>query len=210
MCSARDLRQFWSLLVLGIVIALLEVAGVASILPFLELASNPNAITENRYLSRIYSYMSLSSPQEMITFLAWIALGFIALSNILASFSVWLQQKIAWTISHNVSMKLVDTYVNLPYDYFLNRDTADLIRSTIDDISNLIEGVVLAGCRLISQLLISALIFVMLFVVNPAVSITAILSFCVVYLLILLVKEHSCVSWVQRNYKQQLTGTALS
>ncbi len=186
MCSVREIRQFWTLLVLGIVIALLEVAGVATILPFLELASNPNAISDNRYLGSVYTYLGISSPQTMITLLAWMALGFIAVSNLLASFSVWLQQKIAWTISHNVSMKLVNTYADLPYDYFLNKDTADLIRSTIDDISNLIEGVVLSGCRLISQLLISILIFLLLFMVSPVVSITALLSFCAIYLIILI------------------------
>ena len=194
LCSQRELNQFWLLLVLGIVISTLQVASVASILPFLELASNPNALADSQFLNSFYLRFDFSSEKQMIIAIAWMALLFMVASNLLSIVSVWFQQKIAWNVSHNVSMHLVKTYAELPYQFFLDKDSSDLIRSAIDDINNLVNGIVLAGCNLISQLLITLLIFLMLVIVNPVVALTAVGVIGLIYLVIVLARRTALTS----------------
>ena len=194
LCSQRELNQFWLLLVLGIVISTLQVASVASILPFLELASNPNALADSQFLNSFYLRFDFSSEKQMIIAIAWMALLFMVASNLLSIVSVWFQQKIAWNVSHNVSMHLVKTYAELPYQFFLDKDSSDLIRSAIDDINNLVNGIVLAGCNLISQLLITVLIFLMLVIVNPVVALTAVGVIGLIYLVIVLARRTALTS----------------
>jgi len=186
LCSRRELSLFWLLLVLGIIISVLQVASVASILPFLELATNPNALSDSPTLRKVYDSLGFNSEKAMIVAVAWMALLF--------------QQKVAWTVSHNVSMRLVRTYGELPFQFFLSRDSSDLIRSTIEDINNLIDGVVLAGCNVISQLLIAALIFLMLFIVNPLIALSAVGVIGGIYLIIV---------FARRSYLTRLGGESL-
>ena len=200
MCSRRELSLFWLLLVLGIIISLLQVASVASILPFLELATNPNALSDSPSLRKVYNSLGFNSEKAMIIAVAWMALLFMLASNLLSVVSVWFQQKVAWTVSYNVSMRLVRTYGELPYQFFLSRDSSDLIRSTIEDINNLIDGVVLAGCNVISQLLIAVLIFVMLFIVNPLIALSAVGVIGGIYLIIV---------FARRSYLTRLGGESL-
>lgn len=189
LCSQTELNQFWLLLLLGIIISLLQVVSVASILPFLELASNPDALTDNPRLRAIYQRVGFSSEKTLIVTVAWISLLCMTAANLLSVVSVWFQQKIAWNVSHTVSMRLVTTYTELPYQFFLNKDSSDLIRSAIDDINNLIDGIVLAGCTLVSQLLITGLIFLMLVIINPVVALSAVGLVGFIYLLIVLARR---------------------
>ena len=52
------------------VTGLLQTAGVASIMPFLAVVSNPSVISENKYLSRAYDAFAFQSSDQFI-----IALG---------------------------------------------------------------------------------------------------------------------------------------
>ena len=177
------------MLFLGILIAVLEVAGVATVLPFLELAANPNALDEHSQLQTLYDLLGLTDQSQLIVVMAWLALIFMTLANILAVVSIWFQQKIAWRVSHHVSMRLVNTYAALPYHFFLNKDSSDLIRSAIDDINNLIENIVLAGCRLVSQLLIVGLILILLILVHPVIALTTIMTIGCIYTFIVLTRR---------------------
>lgn len=186
LCSRRELTQFWLLLLLAIIISVLQVASVASILPFLELASNPDALADSQLLSSLHQRFDFRSEKQMIIAIAWMALFLMGASNLLSILSIWFQQKIAWNVCHNVSMHLVNTYATLPYQFFLNKDSSELIRSAIDDIYNLINGIVLALCNLVSQLLITTLIFFMLIIVNPVIALTAVGLIAAIYLIIVL------------------------
>lgn len=189
LCTKKDQFQFKLLLVLAMFIAILQTLGIATVLPFLEIASQPDALSDRPHVRGFFSRIGLNSDKQIIVAFAWIALIFMVLANTLTIFSIWFQQKIAWTVSHNVSMRLVNAYGNLPYHFFLNKDSSDLIRSAIEDINKLIEGVVLAGCNLISQLLVSALIFAMLVWLNPKISLVAFVSICGIYVLIVLARR---------------------
>jgi len=204
LCRPEELHKFWILLALGVLISLLQTASVASILPFLELASNPNALAESPRLQFLSNLLGQKTEQETIVAIAWTTLLFMIASNSLSVLSFWLQQKIAWTVSHVVSMRLVNAYAELPYEFFINKSSSDLIRSAIDDIYNLVEGVVLAGCNLVSQFLIAALILTMLIIVNPTVALTAVTIIGVIYLLIILIRQ----SFLVKLGEEKLAATS--
>ena len=189
LCSKKDRFQFKLLLILAMFIAILQTLGVATVLPFLEIASQPDALANRPEIGAYFNHFGVTSENQIIIVLGWIALLLMLLANSLTVFSLWFQQKIAWTVSHNVSMRLVNAYGHLPYHFFLNKDTSDLIRSAIEDINKLIEGIVLAGCNLISQLFISILIFALLLLVNPLASLIAFASICTIYVLIVLARR---------------------
>lgn len=201
LCSKKNKFQFKLLLVLAMFIAILQTLGIATVLPFLEIASQPDALANRPEIRAVFNRIGVTSESQIIIVFAWMALLLMLLANSLTVFSIWFQQKIAWTVSHNVSMRLVNAYGHLPYHFFLNKDTSDLIRAAIEDINKLIEGIVLAGCNLISQLFISTLIFALLVLVNPLISLIAFTSICTIYVLIVLAR---------RTYLTRLGNESLS
>lgn len=179
---------------LGIIIALLEATSVALILPFLELASNTEEALKNPYLSSIYQFFEFGTESQLVVAAAWITLLTVACAKLLTIVSIWFQQSIAWSIAHNVSLRLVINYTELPYEFFLKKEPSDLIRSAIDDINKLIEGVILAGCNLISQLLVIMLILLLVLFVNPFVGAIAFMAISSIYILIILSRKSLLIS----------------
>ncbi len=58
--SDRERQRAYLLLLLILLIALVEMLGVSSILPFIAVVTDPGIVTDNRFLSTLYSGMGFS------------------------------------------------------------------------------------------------------------------------------------------------------
>ena len=171
---------------LGIIVfmAMLEVIGIASILPFLHLAANPNALQEHDTLRQVLEFVGLRTHRGMLFACGWMVIGFLTLSNATAILSIWQRQRLAWSMSHSISMKLVRAYASLPYEFFLRRNSADLIKKIIADVNGLVTGVLIAGSSFVSQVVMSVAIFLLLLAVEPRAALLALGFFSAMYLVI--------------------------
>ena len=187
---------------LGIIalMAILEVAGIASILPFLTLATSPEAITDNQWVAWAYQTAGFDSHRQTLIASGCCVIGLLTMSNLLAIASIWQRQKLAWQIAHSISMKLVRAYAELPYQFFLENDSADLIKKIVNDVQGLVNGVFLAGSQVLCQLLVSFTILCMLLLVDFWIAITAFLLFAGIYLVVFLLRR----SYVAGLGKEQL------
>ncbi|MGH1360034.1 MAG: ABC transporter ATP-binding protein [Burkholderiaceae bacterium] len=184
LCSDQDITRLWVLLGVVIATGFLEVAGIASVLPFLQLASDPLHALDNPWIRQGFELIGFGSTQQMMFWLGLAVVVLLTVSNVLAAVATWYRQVIAWTIAHEVSVQLARSYSRLPYAFFLNRDSADLIKSVIEDVNSLVNGVVVAGCQLLSQVIVAGMILALLAFVNPGVALTALAVFAGVYLLV--------------------------
>lgn len=189
LCSAQDITRLWALLGIVIATGFLEVAGIAAVLPFLQLASNPDMALETPWLFDFYNSVGFNSHRQMLFTLGLAVVVFLTFSNLLAAVATWLRQVIAWTIAHHISVRLAQSYTRLPYAFFLNRDSADLIKAVIDDVNSLVDGMVIAGCQFVSQLIVAGMILALLAYVDSAVALTAMVVFAGIYLVIFLVRK---------------------
>ena len=190
LCSAQDITRLWALLGIVILTGFLEVAGIASVLPFLQLASDPQNALGNPWIQRAYGFFGFDSPQSMLVAVGLAVVVFLTLSNLLAAGASWLRQVIAWTIAHHISVSLARAYTTLPYAFFLNRDSADLIKSVIDDVNSLVNGVVIAGCQFLSQVIVASMILSLLAFAHPGAALAALGVFAGIYLIIYLTRKH--------------------
>lgn len=189
LCSVQDITRLWALLGIVLATGFLEVAGIASVLPFLQLASDPDKALENPWLLELYNFIGFESHRQMLFASGLAVAAFLTLSNGLAAVATWLRQVIAWTIAHHISVRLARSYANLPYAFFLNRDSADLIKSVIDDVNSLVDGVVIAGCQFFSQIFVASMILALLAFIDSVVALTAMATFAGIYLIIFIARK---------------------
>jgi len=159
---------FCAILILGF----LEVLGIASVLPFMELLSKPDAILESSWLQRTYTFFDFQSSRNFIIACGTFVISTIALSNLLGIATTYFQLKISWNISHRMSTHLLQTYAQKPYSYFLNQNTAELRTYLIAEVAALTSGVLIPMIEFLSRTLISTIIFGLLLYVSPQVTLT--------------------------------------
>lgn len=168
----------------------LEVVGVASILPFMQMMAEPDAIEKSRWIRFVYNFFEFESLKQMLIYCGIGLIAFIAATNVFSVFAIWLQYKVSWGIAHNLGVRLLRTYINKPYNFFLNTNTSDLQAYIIAEVGSLTGGVIIPIIELFSRLFVSIIIFSLLILVDPKIALIMFGGLGSAYILIFLSQKN--------------------
>lgn len=171
---------FMAILFLGF----LEVVGIASIFPFMELLSKPDAIEQSSRLTALYEFFQFDSKRSFLIAMGVFVIMAIALSNIFSIITTYIQHKISWSIAHRKGLILLETYMNKPYSYFLNQNTSDLRAYLISEVAALTSGILTPLIEFVSKSIICLTIFGLLLWFSPQITLTMFICLAGAYLLI--------------------------
>ena len=167
----------------------LEVIGVASILPFMQLIAAPDAINQSSWLKAIYDLFEFSSSREMLMTVGIGIIAFIGFTNLFSVFTVWLQYKYSWGIAHNLSTRLLQFYLKKPYSFYLKSNTADLKTYIVSEVVSLTGGVLIPLIEICSRMFASIVIFSLLLVVDTKIALVMFTGLGGAYFLIYLSRQ---------------------
>lgn len=187
--TRREQNRMLALIFVLIFRSILEVIGVISILPFMALVSEPSLIDSNQWLAAAYRYFGFQSHQSMLITTGIASLLFLSASNGFTVFSGWIQSKFVTRVVHRLSTRIVRSYVTEPYEFFLRRNTSDLLSRVIQEATISMKEVLGAILDLVSRGFVCLIIFVMLLLINVILALIMIGVLGGVYLLIYLMKR---------------------
>lgn len=168
--SPRERMQGAVLLGLMLVLALVEMVGVASIMPFLAVLGNPEVVETNRWLAWGYETLGFESTEGYL-----FALGLAAFVLVLASSGLKIAKTYAlsrWTQNRNfaISARLLRSYLRQPYAFFLNRNSADLSKRILAESGEVVSLALRPLMELVSHGLVLAVLVGLLVVADPVVA----------------------------------------
>ena len=67
--TAQEKKEVLFFIFMSIIMAIFDVIGVASIMPFMAVLSNPSMVDTNPILAFFYNFLSFSSTQDFLYFL---------------------------------------------------------------------------------------------------------------------------------------------
>lgn len=179
--TPHERRRLWLVFAGVLASAFLEVVGVASVLPFLTLVANPNAIQDNGYLSWLFTEFEFSSDNRFILFLGILTLGALTLSNVMRAVVTWGMLRFAWMRNHSLSRRLLENYMYRPYVFFLNENTARLGRNILSETGNVINGLLIPGIQMVARAVVLLFIIALLIAINPVLALVLAFSLGAVY-----------------------------
>jgi len=155
-----------------LIMALLEVVGVISIVPFMAVASNPELIAKNKYLILLHDTLNFSSDKDFLVLLGCIVLATLAISNLYNIIFTWKVTFFGNMYGHRLSKRLLRQYLSQPYIFFLNRNTADMGKNILTEASRVVNGVILNAIKVLSKCAVVISMLVMLMLVDTVLAIT--------------------------------------
>ena len=185
--SNREKFILYLLLVTQCVMALIELAGIASIMPFMAVVANPKVIQTNRWLKQAYDFFGFTNPKGFFFFMGMLVLGLLVFSNIFKTLNIWWTLKFDNMLYHMTARRLLASYLARPYEFFLNRNTAEMGKNVLIETITVVGGILEPGMQVLSSGVISFLIIVLLLAVNPFIAISIALVFGGCYALIFLI-----------------------
>jgi|LSQX01.2.fsa_nt_gb ATP-binding cassette subfamily C protein len=186
--TRREKRQLFLLLILMFSMALFQALGVASVLPFITLVMNPEIITQNIYLHSFYKYFNFADTNSFIIMAGLVMLFLILFGNLISAVATYAKFKFVWNNHNNISQRLLRHYLFQPYMFFLNRNSSDLTKNILNEVQILTNGFLIPLLDCSSRFLIIVVILIMVLLVNPLITIFALLilggSYVLIYWLI--------------------------
>ena len=176
-------KAFVVLLVV-LVQALLQVAGVTSIFPFLALAADPDSFRSSTLGLRILAHLPPMTSQQLLMWAGFLSIGLLILSNAASLLSDYVRARYAQHLGHWLRLRVLRRIASRPWSYFLGQNTAILLKKTTWDVNNMIMNVVLPLLEGFARLLTAVFLTVTLVVISPRIAIFASLVLVVYYVFI--------------------------
>lgn len=164
--------------------ALLEILGVGSVIPFISVLSQPELIKTNEFLAYIYSYLNFSNIEQFTVFLGFTFFVFFFLSICFKSFTLYAQLRFVLSHEYIIGRKLMEGYFNQPYIWFLNKNASDISKNILFEVSEVIGNGMVPLMNIISQCAVVIALISLLLIVNPIVALRMIFILFSSYLII--------------------------
>ncbi|MCG5497536.1 ABC transporter ATP-binding protein [Ectothiorhodospira variabilis] len=181
-----DQIKVYALVILMIVTAIVQTIGIASIMPFLNVLSNPGAIEETPWISAVYETLQFASPQSFLYTLGIIAFIIFVTGTALQAITFWAIVRFTHMQQYELSRRLMKDYLRRPYSFFLSRNSSDLAKTVLHETGQAISGALLPAMRLLSQIMLAGFVLAFIIAINPWISILAASIIGVIYLTIYL------------------------
>ena len=184
--TPHERKRALLLLVMIMVMAVLEMIGVASILPFIAVLSNPDMIETNIILNTAYwtliNVFGIEEGYRRFTFILGIVM-FITLifSLSFAALTYYVQIRFVLMREYSIGKRLFDGYLNQPYSYFLNHHSAELGKSILSEVSQVIVLGFFPLINMIARGMVAISLIILLIIVDPKLALIVSLSLGIVY-----------------------------
>jgi ABC-type multidrug transport system fused ATPase/permease subunit len=180
--SAAERRKFLILLPILLFGAVLDSAGVASVMPFIAVLANPNIAESNKYLNLIYTTLKYTSKSEFMKHLAILFFLVYVFAIAYKAMSSFIMTRYALMREYSIGRRLVHAYLEQPYEWFLNRHSSDLGKTILTEVGRVVGSVITPILQLLVQSAVVISLLSLLMAINYEAAITVGLLLALSYL----------------------------
>jgi ATP-binding cassette, subfamily B, bacterial PglK len=153
--------------------ALFQVIGITSIFPFLAIAADPDRIRRSHFGTRFLDLFPPMENQQLLLVAGVIAIAGLLASNVVNLLAEYARTRYAQNFAHWLRVRLLRRMASQPYTYFLQRNSGDLLKKILGDVTNYTSGVLLPLLDTVARVLTAVLLLATLFLVQPVIALSA-------------------------------------
>ena len=184
--TSKEKRHASLLLVMILIMALLDMIGVASIIPFMAVLTNPDVIETNSILNILYNISNkfgVENNQQFLFALGILVFVLLVVTLIFKAVTNYILIRFVQMRLYSVSRRLIEGYLNQPYSWFLNHHSADLGKTILSEVGQVIGGALAPSLDLVAKSMIAISLISLLILVDPQLALTTGIVLCLAYIL---------------------------
>ena len=182
--TPHEIKLAGLLLVMILIMSLLDMIGIASILPFMTVLTNPDLIETNHilnYMFQIFKIFGVENDQQFLFALGILVFLLLVFSLIFKALTTYAQLRFIHMREYSVSRRLVKKYLHQPYSWFLNRHSADLGKTILSEVGIIIGGYLKPFLNLIAKVMLTLGIIILLVLTDPKLALIIGFSISIIY-----------------------------
>ena len=169
----RGRIKFSILLVAMFINSILEMAGVAAIPVFIIIISKPDMILQHQWAAPIVGLLNITTSHGMFIWGAIFLFCLFVVKNLFLSLLIYAKTKVIYNEQVRLGHRLFNAYMTSRYPFFLNRNSAELLRNVNNETVLIISGVMLPLLRIFLDGFVLVMIVILLLAVEPVIALMA-------------------------------------
>ncbi len=201
--SFDERKQAALLLLMILIMAFLDMIGVASILPFMAVLTNPSLIETNVILNYMFKFSNIFGVEnnQQFLFVLGIAVFIILVTSLIfKALTTYIQVRFVQMREYSIGKRLVEGYLHQPYSWFLSRNSAELGKNILSDVGQIIGGGINPAMEIIAKGTVVIAITTLLIIAEPKLAL--IVAF-------LLGGSYGIIFYSMRNYVNRIGAKRL-
>ncbi len=185
--SNAERKRAAFLLFMILIMAMLEMVGVVSIMPFMAVLMNTSLIDTNILLKSAFEnsiIFGVETKEQFLFLLGVFVFLILFISLAFKFFTVYIQLRFTSSLNYTLAKRLVAGYLNQPYSWFLSRHSADLGKSILSEVGLVVNQGLSPALNLIRQSVVTLAIMMVLIFVDLKLTLIVILTLGLSYSLI--------------------------
>ena len=180
--DGKQKRKLFGMAFLMLINSGVRLLGVSVLLPFIQAVTAPEELLANRYVAAFYEWMGMENPNELITAIAiGIVIVYLA-KNAFIIFMNNMQYRFSYYGKREMQDRLMKYYISKDYTFFLNHNSAELMRDINND-PEMFYAAVLNMLQLAAELCTSTILIIFLVVTDPIITLGVALAMMLMVLL---------------------------
>lgn len=115
--------------------AVFELLGVSAILPFVQAIMSPEILSSNKHIQDVLNILEVHTNTSIVVAMGILIIAIYLIKNAFMIFSSFVQADYSTKVQKTLAVKMLNSYMSRPYTYFLNINSAEILRGCQNDIS---------------------------------------------------------------------------
>ena len=205
--GSQQIKTIYILAILLVFSIFFEILSLSILIPILSLLSGDSTgnLLNLSFLKDFFKVFQGIFKDNLITFfLIFFFLAYFLKTSFMVFFS-WFQHSFSTNLAFNLSDRLFKNYMLQNYDFYLKRNSTDLLKNINNEIARFTSTFVGSLIVVLSELLIALTIGIFLILISPLAFFIIIISFIIMTIIFNLLTRNLVKKWsVNRNIHQKL------
>lgn len=149
--------------VMGVVAALLELLGVAIIVPIMNMLMDIETLKEKSYIQVLSKFMDLNTDIQIVWLICILTILVYLIKNLFFSVYSWVSMKFSTKVRRELAVRIMQTYMNQGYLFFVQNNTARLLQGMSGDVTsvfNILNSIFSIAIKLLTIVCIGGYILI--------------------------------------------------
>ena len=182
--TPHERQRALMLLFMILIMALFDMIGVASILPFMAVLSNPSLIETNLVLNKIFQateIIGVENSEDFLFVLGVLVLILLVVSLFFKALTIYAQVRFSEMRHFSISKRLVENYLQQPYSWFLNQNSADLGKNILSEVDQVVGNGITQLIEITAKGMVIVALISLLLIVDPKLALIVGFTICALY-----------------------------
>lgn len=180
----KQLKQFYLLQVLVVVMAFAELLGIASIAPFMALVGDISLLETNSVFSYFYQISGIESPTDFLFYTGAIVLIMLTISTLVSMLTVWKLSMFGARIGTELADQLYRYYMQQSWQFHASGSSAQLTKQVSTEAARISMDIIQPLMRMNAKLVLALFISISIVIYNPVIALLGLLIFSLSYFLL--------------------------